>query len=56
MFGNYIRIRNVSFFIDGQNIEIVKEFKYLGALFTKIGRFVQHVKHLSNVACKQCIC
>ena len=52
IFGNYIRIRNVIVFIDGQRIEIVKEFKYLGALFTKNGRFVQHIKSLSNVACK----
>ena len=52
IFGNYIRIRNVTFFIDGQSIEIEKEFKYLGVLFTKNGRFVQHIKSLSNVACK----
>ena len=35
IFGTYIWFRNVTFFIDGQSIELVKEFKHLGALFTK---------------------
>ena len=30
IFGNYIRIKNITFCIDGQSIEIVKEFKNLG--------------------------
>ena len=50
--GDYSRTCTVSFFIAGTEIEIVKSFKYLGVLFTKNGRFVQYVKHLSATACK----
>lgn len=52
IFGDYSRTRTVSFSIAGAEIEIVKSFKYLGVLFTKNGRFVQYVKHLSAIACK----
>ena len=52
IFGNYIRNQHFTFYITGEEIEIVKEFKYLGVLFTKNGRFVQHVKSVSTLACK----
>ena len=44
IFGDYSRKRATLFSIDGHVIETVKEFKYLGVLFTRNGRFVQHVK------------
>ena len=43
IFGDYARNRPVSFNIAGDEIETIKEFKYLGVLFTKNGRFVQHI-------------
>ena len=52
IFGDYSRKRARLFSIDGHVIETVKEFKYLGVLFTRNGRFVQHVKNISAVACK----
>lgn len=52
IFGDYSRRRTVSFSIAGEEVEIVKDFKYLGVLFTKNGRFVQHIKNLSTIACK----
>ena len=33
-------------------IKSVKEFKYLGVLFTQNGRFVQNIKKISELACK----
>ena len=41
------------FTLNGSVVEIVKEFKYLGVLFTKNGRFVQNTKKLSDLACKE---
>ena len=52
IFGDYARNRPVSFNIAGDEIETIKEFKYLGVLFTKNGRFVQHIKYLSALAKK----
>ena len=52
IFGDYSRNQRLSFKINGKEIEIVKEFKYLGVLFSKNGRFVQHTKNVSNIACK----
>ena len=52
IFGDYARNRAISFNIAGNEIEIIKEFKYLGVLFTKNGRFVQHIKYLSSLAKK----
>ena len=50
---NCSRTRNVFFFfIAGDEIEIVKEFKYLRVLFTYNGRFVQYYKTFSSVAYK----
>ena len=46
------RTRNVPFLIADDEIEIVKEFKYLGGLSTSNGRFVQHYKALSSIAYK----
>ena len=40
------------FTLDGCVVEIVKEFKQLGVLFTQNGRFIQNVKKLSQLACK----
>ena len=50
IFGDYARNRPVSFNIAGDEIETINEFKYLGVLFTKNGRFVQHIKYLSALA------
>ena len=52
IFGDYSRNQRLSFKINGKEIEIVKEFKYLGVLFSKNGRFAQHTKNVSNIACK----
>ena len=52
IFGDYSRNQHFSFHIAGEEVEIIKEFKYLGVLFTKNGRFVQHVKNLSTLASK----
>ena len=52
IFGDYARNRPVSFNIAGDEIETIKEFKYLDVLFTKNGRFVQHIKYLSALAKK----
>ena len=52
IFGDYARNRPVSFNIAGDEIETIKEFKYLGVRFTKNGRFVQHIKYLSALAKK----
>ena len=49
IFGEYSRNQRLSFKINGKEIEIVKEFKYLGVLFSKNGRFVQHTKNVSNI-------
>ena len=40
------------FTLNGNTVEIGKEFKYLGVLFTQNGRFVQNTKNLSTLACK----
>ena len=53
IFGDYIRLHtNFSFHLAGDVIEIVKDFKYLGVLFTRNGRFVQHIKNVSTLASK----
>ena len=44
--------QHFSFKFDDEEIEIAKEFKYLGVLFTKNGRFVQHIKNVSKLANK----
>ena len=52
IFGGNARSNNKMFTLDGCVVEIVKEFKYLGVLFTQNGRFVQNIKKLSDLACK----
>ena len=52
IFGDYARNSVISFYIAGNIIEIIKDFKYLGVLFTKNGRFFQHIKYLSSLAKK----
>ena len=50
IFGDYIRLyTNLSFHFV---IEIVKDFKYLSVLFTRNGRFVQHIKNVPTLASK----
>ena len=44
--------QHFTFKFDDEEIETVKEFKYLGVLFTKNGRFVQHIKNVSKLANK----
>ena len=50
--GGNNRSNNKIFTLNGNIVEIVKEFKYLGVLFTQNGRFVQNTKNLSTLACK----
>ena len=52
IFGGNNRSNNKIFTLNGNAVEIVKEFKYLGVLFTQNGRFVQNTKNLSTLACK----
>lgn len=52
IFGGNTRSNNATFFLDDEPVEIVREFKYLGTLFTQNGRFVQYFRYLSEVACK----
>ena len=52
VFGGNNRSNNKFFTLNGIIVEIVKEFKYLGVLFTQNGRFVQNTKNLSTLACK----
>ena len=53
IFGNYIRNLYYSYKFAEEEIEIVNEFKYLSVLFTKNGRFVQHIKNVSRLATKE---
>ena len=46
------RSNNKIFTLDGSVAEILKEFKYLGVLFTQNGWFVQNTKKLSDLARK----
>lgn len=39
IFGKGRQISNVSFLFNGNEIEIVKEFKYLGVIFSRTGSF-----------------
>ena len=52
IFGGNTRSNNKIFTFDGSVVKIVKEFKYLGVLFTQSSRFVQNIKKLSDIACK----
>ena len=52
IFGGNVRSNNEIFTLNGSVVEIVKEFKYLGILFTQNGRFVQNTKKLADIACK----
>ena len=52
IFGDFARNRAISSNIAGNEIETIKEFKYLGDLLTKNGRFVQHIKYLSTLVKK----
>ncbi|MEW8547673.1 MAG: reverse transcriptase family protein, partial [Candidatus Thiodiazotropha sp.] len=53
IFGDYSRRANrYSFKINNEVVAITKEYKYLGLLFTRNGRFVQALKHQSSLASK----
>ena len=52
IFGGNTRSNNKIFILNGDIVEIVKEFKYLGVSFIQNGRFVQNTKQLSDLACK----
>ena len=52
IFGGNVQSNNEIFTLNGSVVEIVKEFKYLGILFTQNGRFVQNTKKLADIACK----
>ena len=40
------------FTLNGDPVEIVKEFKYLGVVFTQNGRFNRNIKQISDLAGK----
>ena len=53
IFGDYTRRANkYSFTINNELVAITNEYKYLGLLFTRNGRFVQALKHQSALASK----
>jgi hypothetical protein len=52
VFGNGRLPQNLSFNYDNLNLEIVKNFNYLGIIFTKTGNFSLTKKHLADKALK----
>ena len=52
VFGNVRLPQNLSFNYDNLNLEIVKNFNYLGIIFTKTGNFSLTKKHLADKALK----
>jgi hypothetical protein len=52
VFGNGRLQQNLSFSYDNLNLEIVKNFNYLGIIFTKTGNFSLTKKHLADKALK----
>lgn len=48
--------KNVSFNMDGKNIEIVNAFKYLGVFFSRSGSFIITKKYLADRATKAMFC
>ena len=52
MFGNGRLPQNLSFSYDNLNIVIVKNFNYLGIIFTRTGNFSLTKKHLDDKALK----
>ena len=52
VFGNGRLPQNLSFSYDNLNLEIVKNFNYLGIIFTRTGNFSLTKKHLADKALK----
>ena len=52
VFNGSAKQSSYNFTINNKHIEIVKEYKYLGLLFTSNGRFIQALKHQCNLAKK----
>ena len=52
IFSGNNRSNNKIFTLNGNAVEIVKEVRYLGVLFTQNGRFVQNTKDLSALTYK----
>ena len=52
IFGGNVRSNNKVFTLNGDPVEIVKEFKYLGVVFTQNGRFNRNIKQISDLAGK----
>ena len=52
VFGNRRLPQNVSFSYDNLNLEIVKNFNYLGIIFTRTGNVRSLTKHLAAKALK----
>ena len=52
IFGGNVRSNNKVFTLNGDPVEIVKEFKYLGVVFTQNGRFNHNIKQISDLAGK----
>ena len=44
------RFRNYNFILNNETLEIVKEFKYLGILFSRSGSFLAAKKHIAAQA------
>jgi hypothetical protein len=52
VFGNGRLPQNLSFSYDNLNLEIVRNFNYLGIIFTRTGNFSLTKKHLADKALK----
>ena len=50
------RHQNFNFILNNESIEIVKEFKYLGVLFSRSGSFFTAKKHIAAQATRAIFC
>ena len=50
------RLQNINFVLNDESIEIVKEFKYLGILFSRSGSFSAAKKHIAAQATRAMFC
>ena len=51
-FFSKVRLPNNVFTIDGVSLEVVKEYKYIGVLFSRGGSFLPKKKHIAKQATK----
>ena len=50
------RIQNYNFILNNEAIEFVKEFKYLGIVFSRSGSFLAAKKHIAAQAMRAMFC